>query len=257
MRDCNWMQALEGDIDTVHTAFLHGGHRPSRERSARYAVQDAEYGVSYGAYRDAEEPDNYSWRIAHFLFPFYTMVPTGTLGLQKYVRAWVPIDDDHTLFFRMNLARGDEQSPFGSPLDGELLPATTDWYGRFRAAPNAANDYMLDREAQRTMKTYAGLPSHTIEDQAVTESMGTVLDRAREHLGTSDSMIIRTRRRLLDLAKSFRDTGATPPGVDNPEIYAQRSGGVVLPKSADWWEATRELRRAFVTHEELEPLVGA
>src|SRR2546429_647485 len=80
MRDCNWMQALEGDIDTVHVAFLHGGHRTvqttppgttgyytARERAARYEMTDAEYGVSYGAYRSAED-DSYYLRIAHFLF---------------------------------------------------------------------------------------------------------------------------------------------------------------------------------------------
>jgi len=39
-----------------------------------------------------------------------------------------------------------------------------------------------------------------------------------------------------------------PPGVDDPKAYAVRSGGVVLPRGADWIEATRELRRAWVTH---------
>jgi hypothetical protein len=39
--------------------------------------------------------------------------------------------------------------------------------------------------------------------------------------------------------------------VDAPQAYAQRSGGVVLPRSADWWEATKDLRKAFVDHEAL------
>jgi hypothetical protein len=40
---------------------------------------------------------------------------------------------------------------------------------------------------------------------------------------------------------------ATPPGVDNPEVYRHRSGGVILPRDADWLEATKGLRQAFAT----------
>jgi phthalate 4,5-dioxygenase oxygenase subunit len=35
-----------------------------------------------------------------------------------------------------------------------------------------------------------------------------------------------------------------------------RSGGVFLPTDADWVEATRELRRAFVEHPELDPMLN-
>jgi phthalate 4,5-dioxygenase oxygenase subunit len=59
-------------------------------------------------------------------------------------------------------------------------------------------------------------------------------------------MIIRTRRRAINAAKALRDGGVVPPGVDNPEIYRYRSGGVILPRNADWLEATKELRQAFV-----------
>ena len=45
--------------------------------------------------------------------------------------------------------------------------------------------------------------------------------------------------------------GIIPPGVDEPEIYRQRSGGVILPRSADWWDATQDLRRAFVDRSEM------
>jgi hypothetical protein len=71
-------------------------------------------------------------------------------------------------------------------------------------------------------------------------------------------MIIRTRRALVRAALALRDQGITPPGVDAPHVYAQRSGGVVLPRSADWFEATRELRKAFVKHtpEEVQTSLG-
>ena len=78
--------------------------------------------------------------------------------------------------------------------------------------------------------------------------MGPIYDRTQERLGTSDTMIIRTRKRLIDAAKALRDAGQNPPGVDNPGVYAVRSGGVVLPRGADWVEATKELRKAWTQH---------
>jgi phenylpropionate dioxygenase-like ring-hydroxylating dioxygenase large terminal subunit len=274
-RDCNWVQALEGDLDTVHVAFLHSGHRKPedakpgtfgyyglKERAARFVTIETDYGVSYGAYR-AAETDSYYWRIAHFLFPFYSMVPTGVLGVQKIARAWVPMDDEHTIFFHMTdpstraeLTGGAKP---GSPearrvaaggAMAQTRPQSTGWYGRFANAAHAGNDYQINREKQSAGLSFTGMPDITTEDQAVTESMGTVYRRWQEHLGVSDAMIIRMRRRLLRAAHAL-EQGITPPGVDSPEVYRQRSGGVVLPRSADWLEATTELRRAFTQHPEL------
>jgi hypothetical protein len=92
---------------------------------------------------------------------------------------------------------------------------------------------------------------------AVTHSMGTIYNRSREHLGTTDQLIIRTRRRMLAAARALHEHGIVPPGVDNPELYRQRSGGVVLPRSVDWWDGSKELRKAFVEHKDLAPLPNA
>ena len=119
---------------------------------------------------------------------------------------------------------------------------------------SAANDYQVDRELQRSnhgVDGYAGIVGSNMQDQAVTESMGPIYDRTSEHLGTSDAMVIRTRKRLIDAAKDLRDKGTVPPGVDDPNVYQQRSGGVVLPKGVDWVEATKELRKAGVKHPHL------
>ena len=260
-RDCNWIQALEGDIDTGHTVYLHLGGVDASEvppdswaryaladRAPRYEVTDTDSGVMYGAYRPAEADTNY-WRIANFLFPFYAMIPTGVLGLEVRVRAWVPMDDAHTLAFL--ITHGAPPPPRNAGRQAvappETLPNTTDWYGRFRCAADGTNDYLIDRKAQKTV-SFTGIGSIHLQDQAVTESMGPVYDRTREHLGTSDAMVIRTRKRLLDAARALRDRGQIPPGVDDPRVYAVRSGGVVLPRGADWIEATQKLRTAWTEH---------
>jgi len=86
--------------------------------------------------------------------------------------------------------------------------------------------------------------------------MGATYDRSQEHLGSSDVMLIRVRRRLLAAAEALVNQSVTPPAVDHPDAYAVRGGGVFLPDGADWLEATSELRKAFVNHPELNPRVA-
>jgi hypothetical protein len=68
-------------------------------------------------------------------------------------------------------------------------------------------------------------------------------------------MVIRVRRRLIATARSVAERGTTPPGVDRPDVYRQRSGGVVLDETADWVAATADLRRAYTTHPGLDRTV--
>src|ERR1700737_3966190 len=81
-RECNWMQALEGDIDTAHVGFLHQGAISAdsvpegswaksalSDRAPRFKVLDIDGGVTYGTYR-AADPGNTYWRGGPFLCPF-------------------------------------------------------------------------------------------------------------------------------------------------------------------------------------------
>lgn len=268
-RECNWLQGLEGDIDTAHIGFLHFGSEDAedappgtfryytlKDRAPRYAVLDTDYGSMYGAYRPAG-PDQYYWRIAQFLFPFYTMTPTGLLGRQIIARAWVPMDDEHMMMFFMRPKPPPELEEFIQQhvKPPKLLPNTTGWLGRFRLEANEDNDYLMDRERQERDEEYSGIEGIHTQDQAITESMGPIYDRSQEHLGSSDAMVIRVRRRLIASARALAEHGTTPPGVDQPESYRQRSGGVILNKEDDWVEATQDLRQAFASHPDLDPSI--
>jgi hypothetical protein len=114
----------------------------------------------------------------------------------------------------------------------------------------------MDRGKQRRREDYTGIPGIHTQDQAITESMGTIYNRSAERLGTSDVMVIRVRRRLLEAARALAERGVTPPGVDSPDIYRVRSGGAILPEGADWLQGTAELRKAFVTHPQLDPAIA-
>ena len=100
-----------------------------------------------------------------------------------------------------------------------------------------SNDWEIDREAQQNNRIYSGIDGIHLQDQAITESMGPIVDHELEHLAPSDQMITRTRRRLLMAARALRERGTTPPGIDNPEIYrGARSGYLVSPDKSPWRE---------------------
>jgi phthalate 4,5-dioxygenase oxygenase subunit len=267
-RECNWLQALEGDVDTVHVGFLHAGARRAEhakegtfsyysllDRSPRYRVVDTDYGAMYGAYRPAGPGRRY-WRVAQFLFPCWVQTPTGVLGRRIASKAWVPMDDTHTMLFGVRAEGASE----GRAEQLSHLPDRAGFYGRHRYVLNAANDYHIDRDRQRAMESYTGIPGYLpgdlpfAEDQVITESMGPVIDRSAEHLGSSDVMVIRARKRLLDAARALIEQGVAPPGVDQPDAYRVRSGGVILPEEQDWLEGIKDLLPAFVDHPELTGL---
>ncbi len=262
-RECNWLQALEGEVDTSHFSFLHYGavdpdtidpasqsRYNALDRAPSYDVADTPWGTMYGAWRPADNGAR-SWRIAQFLFPFWTMPPDGDFEGHVWARAWVPMDDTHTMFIQLawnRSTRGVRETIDGTPLPGlgydyEFLPNTTDWHGRWRLALNQSNDYGIDREIQAE-GSFTGIDGLMLQDQAITESMGPITDHSLETLAPSDRMIVRTRDRLRDAALAFADDGTVPPGVDDPETYlGARSGDFLADGETDWRDAYAERMR--------------
>ena len=252
-RQCNWLQALEGDIDTSHFSWLHvGSVKPEQvqddnwvkyqvlHRAPEYHVTDTDWGTMYCAMRPAEDDQTY-WRFAHFGFPFWTWVPQGPLVDRVQARAWVPMDDTHTMFVSLVWKKASLTKPLadGKPILGsapliQYQPNTTGWYGRFVPVQQDENDYLIDRDAQRNDEIYTGITHIHMQDQAITESMGDIVDHSFEHLAPSDQMITRTRRRLLLAARALREDGTTPPAVDDPTVYQGIRSGERILREKDW-----------------------
>ena len=285
LNECNYMQGLEGAVDTVHQTFLHSGHvKPedtlpgsndwytTSQRWMDIEVRDLEAGATYAGIRPVPEDDSkVYWRIGHFVAPFWTFPVPGIMGKKNSTIAWVPIDDENTMQVNFNtmmagamdpntsgiggLLNGVQRptalgknDPFGTPrpqgaVDRSAMyePATSDWVGKFRSKANKDNDYCIDRELQANMGTYSGVPV-VAQDPMVCETMGPIWDRTQEHLGTTDAMIIRTRRFLLNAAKALRDTGAIPPSVDKPELYNMYCGAAIIPKGLNGIDATIDVQ---------------
>ena len=250
-RNCNWVQGLEGDIDTSHLFFLHGRLNPDDSPSFGVWHDDKHptldiiptgYGVVYGANREEDDATTY-WRITQFLFPIFAFFPAAPDGTVPG-HIWVPLDDHHTMAWTVAWhpvkplsganatpgTLGDASNPAG-----EMLPDSTESLGRFRPRANRSNDYEMDREVQRT-RNVTGIASVFLQDQAVTESMGPVQNRTIEHLGRSDAMIIQVRKRLLAAANALLYDDIPPPCVENPEWYRVRSAVGTLPKGEPWYE---------------------
>ena len=247
-RECNWLQALEGDIDTSHFSWLHAGSVELNQvdggnvgkyqlinRAPNLNVINTDWGTMYGAYRETEKSDELYWRVAQFLFPFWTMPPDGDFKEHIIARAWVPMDDEHTMFVHISWrknAQGLRVDKQGDPLPGiklglDFLPNDTSWLGRWRLAADKTNDYQIDRGTQR-MKSFTGITGIHLQDQAITESMGPITDHEFEHLAPSDLMIARTRKALIKAAKEVQKGGDEPPGADDPHVFLKARAGDFL-----------------------------
>ena len=262
LQQTNWVQGLEGNIDSSHLSFLHtrldpagdagfplggGRGRYARDKTPRMEVMVTDGGVKYAAGRQ-EEPDSIYWRVTQFLMPFYGMfapVSPAEVPLQW----WVPLDDENVMKWdvRVNPLRPitpEERARFllGDP--GGFVEPTSDPLTHWKLRADPTNFYLMDYDAQQT-KRFSGIPSVNLQDKAVQESMGKVVNRPAEHLGTADVMIIQVRRRLLNAAKDLRDSGVAPPGVDDPEVYRVRTATVNLANDTNWLEATQEHLKAF------------
>jgi phenylpropionate dioxygenase-like ring-hydroxylating dioxygenase large terminal subunit len=265
MRECNWLQAIEGDVDSSHISFLHSTFGPvtfaskdfeyrHRDKQPVFRVQATDYGAIYGARRTVDEA-SFHWRLAMYLFPTHVIIPPNYPNRLQLI-SWQPLDDCHTMWWGLTW---DPTGPLPEEVRRRKMPGVLPGFGhdehltrnepsdplrRWLPAGNRDNDYLIDYQAQKTIR-YSGVPTFHLQDKAITESMGAVADRSAEHLVASDAMVIQIRRRMLGALKAFTEVGQTPPGVDEPEWYRLRTAAVVLPKDEDWLEGTAEYLKAF------------
>jgi len=260
--ECNYLQAMEGDIDNSHVPFAHGSLDPDRTRPflervrrtrvsirgqvdpsfytrdlhPRGIIVEKDYGILMGWRRDLG--DRYSWHINHWFMPHSTVMgsepPSSLLSNLR-----VPMDDENSWQFRI---RWNPYRPLGEEEvrsyreDGTFFPHLIP--GTFRCKENIDNDYLIDRELQRTASV-TGIKSQTQQDRAVNETMGRIYDRTKEHLGTSDAVIIAMRRRMLRAARDLMD-GREPYAAHHGELYRQIPVDVELAKDVPFEEGARE-----------------
>jgi phenylpropionate dioxygenase-like ring-hydroxylating dioxygenase large terminal subunit len=255
MQESNYAQALEGNIDSSHVSFLHrtfdhptfgsGGRLENTQQVT--ATRETDFGFVYGARRDAAD-GQYYWRVTTYALPTFTQIASQSrAGNGIFV---IPRDDETHWWFTVHPPRlADEPDRTDASLAGLLSgtaiadPATLGLIpGTWRRVRNKDNDYMIDRNMQRTFN-YTGLPGNRAQDQAVTESMGPIVNRSAEHLGAADTAIIVMRRVLMRIARRLQD-GIEPEIVRYPERFQTQPMNVTTYES-DFQRLWDEHERAF------------
>jgi phthalate 4,5-dioxygenase oxygenase subunit len=252
VQESNWLLAMEGGIDSSHVSFLHRGDLSSdplfkgakgnqynlKDSRPVFEVVESAGGLYIGARRNAEN-GHYYWRITQWVMPSFTMIaPRGNHPMHGHF--WVPIDDENcwTWSFDYHPIRNLTETEVQAMRDGKGIHVKY-VEGTFRPLANKDNDYLIDRAAQKAGRTYSGVEGIAMQDASLQESMGPVVDRAKENLVSTDNGIIMARHRLLRSVKALMDKGVVPPGVD-PAHQRVRSVAVVLPPDQPFKDAAKD-----------------
>ncbi|MGW5151494.1 Rieske 2Fe-2S domain-containing protein [Rhodococcus koreensis] len=235
VQPCNYVQIMEGFVDSSHLTILHqdalasvetGGFvstestsRIAADAGPRLEIANTDSGFCYAAIRAVPsegDPVEHA-RVTTFTAPIFSMQAPDNVFI-----AAVPMDDESTLFFNVFW---DIEKPINTE---PLLTQTLEFFGlspeiidrmgmTFESwkrpdAANPNNHFLQDREGMEAGTTFSGLPDFVPEDAAITNSMGPFYDRTREHLVPADAAVIRMRRLLLHCA-DLVEKGGEPIGV--------------------------------------------
>lgn len=244
----NWVQGVEGELDSSHISFLHKSSEPAQfgspskykqDGAPRMAFKEADYGFAYGARRNYQ--NSFYWRVTQWLYPMYSCIPQSPEGSYAgyHGRAWVPIDDYHTTTFsyayRIDRPYTEteikqiESGPAFPPLSQKGRFSLSDGYvvDTFLPVANKENDYLVDRNMQKTVN-YTGMFGANTQDRALQEGMpglaGSALgivDRSKEHLVASDIPAVTARRLLIKMARNLQE-GIEPYAASNGDVYSVR-----------------------------------
>ena len=256
--DCNYLQGLEGGLDSTHSSFLHNnnlgdmGLLRNRDRSPRLEVEPTDYGYRYASIRNADNEQTYI-RVYQYIMPTVQMRGTITAfggGRNKVPKIdghiWVPIDDEHTNVYNfmyshdaevpLTEAYVEQWESFSGRGKNDLIPGT------FHLKSNPANDYLIDRKLQKT-KTFTGITGINTQDFALQQGMGAIVDRSKENLGTSDRAIVTMRRQMLEATRTV-EQGGRPPALDPSTYRGVRPHDDYVAAGQDWRTALTDAIRA-------------
>ena len=243
-QESNYLQALEGGIDSSHVSFLHRGdlasdpfHRNTagakfaKSTKTTFDILDAPGGLIIGARRDADAGNCY-WRITQWIMPWYTLIPPYA-GNALNGHAWVPMDDENcmarSMTFHPTQPIPEEHVALikdGNGVHAELIPGT------FRPVANRTNDYLMDRAKQKSGHHYNGVKGLAMQDASIQESIGPIADRTKEHLMATDRAIVAARQRLIKAGEEVQKGGKAP--ALSPEAQLVRSASFVIPVEAQF-----------------------
>jgi len=254
LQECNYLQALEGAVDSVHSGILHVDNihdpRPLRSRRCEVEYDITPYGLEGAAIHPLVDPRfeaPFYARSFHFIMPIHSIRgltytrdgekdPAPTISGQTYV----PIDD-HSCWAYSYLYSREPNMPLSAAAVDARRPDRRFTAPAYTSPRNIRNDYLIDRQFQKTTSR-SGIVGMNVQDLAVQEGMGgtgATCDRSKEHLAHSDQVIIATRRLLFEGMDAI-ERGETPRGIDPADYRTVRGNDSMLPAGTDWRTMLRE-----------------
>jgi len=241
----NYLQAMEGGIDTAHVSYVHRYevdndpmHKGCKaldyikaDGNVVFEIEKTPFGLSLFGRRNGET-DSYYWRVTQYLFPWFTLIaPFGDHALGGHI--WVPIDDHSCWAWSINWQPSKPLSAHEvEAMDaGKGIHVEYESPGSFIPKANRDNEYGMDRLAQQEKRAYSGVFGFSAQDYSLQESMGTIQDHEAENLLPTDKAIVMARRMLQEAALGLAQ-GIEPPALDASQQRV-RPAGVLLPKDQD------------------------
>ena len=243
----NWLQGLEALLDSAHVTFLHSANLASAngrnyfkdesdfmlaDGAPVFEFDERPYGFREGAIRNEAGNRRYA-RVREVSLPFFSFIPSAPKG-PRIVCCSIPIDDVTTA--QWYIAYDPD-----APMQRNLMGAFGTWSenpDHFNAdMGDASNLWLQDRQAMKDGH-WSGIMDrgNAYEDFAVQESMGPIVDRSKEYLGTCDRVIYRARRQLLDAVRRHQETGELSFAGDAVDFRSIRAVSFAFPGEADWRE---------------------
>jgi phthalate 4,5-dioxygenase len=272
----NWLQAFEVGIDPAHPSFLHrflqdealseigdnpagkqfrsasagtagGEHWPMTRIMREFAQPDISFeakpwGMQLTALRHMTEALTHV-RVTQAIFPSTFVIPLSET--MTITQMHLPVDDTHTYWYAFFTS-------FAGPLDKEAMRAQRLQFVTLPDyLPRAGrhNGWGYNAEEQLT-STYLGMGEEDINvhDQWAVESMGAIADRTREHLGTTDKVIMANRRVLFKAIDTVQK-GCLAPGIADAVVAGEMIGPDTVDGIApagdwsNWWQSTARAKR--------------
>ena len=234
---CNWFQGLEAVLDSAHLGIMHkswmqvhGGSRLAGLQSPFFEIVNQPYGLREAALRDLGDGTMYA-RIREVVFPYYSFIPSDR-PYPHFMICAIPIDDDWNAQWYIYY---DDEKPIDERWRAERMEGTSGSYDNFYDDQGGfATMWGQDRKKMREGH-WTGLRTLQYEDFIAEESMGSQVDRSREYLGSSDGIIIRARRLMLQAARAHQRDGTRAFGLDANLDYSRvRALAIRYPRQHDW-----------------------
>lgn len=239
---CNWVQAVEAQLDDSHIGLLHESfvglysHQFTKLYLSGPPVYDITmrpYGFEACALRTGAEGQTIA-AMTHFAMPWYGILSAADDMAGDPVRTVffsVPIDDVTTQqwFIKFNI-----DQPLGS------LIGTVEDYDPDNICPpmgGPENYWGQDRAAMKAGH-FSGFTTNLLaEDTGVLMSMGPISDRSQEHLCSADLAIGHLRRVLLKAAKGYEEGQLPEAARPDVDWRAIRAWTAEFEPGEDWRKA--------------------